>query len=125
MVTNSSPESGPSRRPLPTTTLRLPDPSAKARVKRIWRNITERPSVLSTGSDSNHAGSQYEANNNPDGDPRLYAESRRRSRGRHRHMMENRTLDGEDDADATEDEKAGPASRTVVDNNFSSWIDPT
>jgi len=39
-------------------------------------------------------------------------------------MMENRTLDGEDDADATEDEKAGPATRTVVDNDFSSWIDP-
>jgi hypothetical protein len=95
MVTNSSPESGPSRRRLTTTTLRLPDPTAKARVKRIWRNITERPSLLSSSSDSNHTGSQYEPNNNPDGDPRLYAESRRRSRGRHRHMLESRIPDGE------------------------------
>jgi hypothetical protein len=40
-------------------------------------------------------------------------------------MLESRIPDGEDDADATEDEKAGPASRTVVDNDFSTWIDPT
>jgi hypothetical protein len=40
-------------------------------------------------------------------------------------MLESRIPDGEDDADATEDEKAGPASRTVVDNDFASWIDPT
>jgi len=40
-------------------------------------------------------------------------------------MMENRIPDGEDDADATEDEKAGPTSRTVVNNDFASWIDPT
>jgi len=125
MVTDSSPESGPSRRRPTTTRLRLPDPTAKDRVKRIWRSITERPSLLSNSSDSNHAGSQYEASNNPDGDPRLYADSRRRSRGRHRHMSESRIPDGEDDLDAMEeDEKAGPASRTVVDNDFATWIDP-
>lgn len=40
-------------------------------------------------------------------------------------MSESRIPDGEDDIDATEDEKAGPASRTVVDNDFASWIHPT
>jgi hypothetical protein len=40
-------------------------------------------------------------------------------------MTESRIPDGEDELDATDNEKAGPASRTVVDNDFSSWIDPT
>lgn len=123
-------EPGPSRRRhTPTTTLRLPDPTAKARVKRIWRNITERPSLLSSSSDSNHheASSQFATEySNPDGDPRLYAESRRRSRGRNRRLAESRIPDGDDDGDGVEDEKeAGPTSRTVVDNNFSAWIDST
>jgi hypothetical protein len=129
MLPQTSPEAGPSKRRLPpTTTLRLPDPTAKARVKRIWRSITERPSLLSNSSDSNiEAASQYGTDySNPDGDPRLYAESRRRSRGKNRRMAESRIADGDESGDGVEDEKeAGPTSRTVVDNDFSTWIDST
>jgi hypothetical protein len=125
---STSPEAGPSKhRSSPSTTVARP--SAVERAKKVWRSITERPSLLSTGSDSQCAsesqyGSSYE---NPDGDPRLYAaDARRRSRGRNRHTTESR-VDGDEDGDLADDEKqseAAPASRTVVDNDFASWIDP-
>jgi hypothetical protein len=82
--------------------------------------------VLSTSSDSASTSETQGHYANPDGDPRLYADTRRRSRGRNRNLTESRIPDAEGDEDLAEDEKqGGPASRTVVDNDFASWIDPT
>lgn len=109
------------------------------RFRNVWHHLTERPSLLSNTSDSANTGHNEEFEQyhlSTDRDPRLYRLDRKRSRGRHRRRPESasqsRTVDDDigdredgldgDPEKSEEEEKV--TSKVVVDNDFSTWIDP-
>ena len=108
----------------------------KTRLKHSWQGLTERPSLLSTTSDSMNASADEDFekfHSSTDRDPRLYRESRlprirrRSTYNTRQNQDQSRIIDscGADEETEAEDEKqAGVTTKVVVDNDFSSWIDP-
>lgn len=112
----------------------------RTRFQDAWHALTERPSLLSSTSDSadTSRNDEFEKyHSSTDRDPRLYRIKRKRSRGRLRGRTESQSqsrtvddgdvdgTDGGDDVDG-EGEKRGEercTSKVVVDSDFSTWID--
>lgn len=107
----------------------------RTRLKHSWKGLTERPSFLSTTSDSANASADDDFekfHSSTDRDPRLYQSRmpkirRRSTQNTRRSHDQSRMMDsgGGDEETELEDEKEGGVTqKVVVDNDFSTWIDP-